>query len=549
MSKNPNSEEKAFIDYYSSKKYYENLSKESIIKKQEKDLIRLSAEVIKLSKQNSDLRQRIAAINFVENKYLKALEEIEALKLENEKLDEKNDDILKKIKDDLEQVKNEKINDELKYNRNMTLFNQKMEIIHQVEFENDVFREEVRDLKKEKQEILDNAQKKIESLEVKNQLKYAQFKKKMANYLIEAKNNVSKLNVEYMDTNSKLIVLQNHQLLSEIEVQKDQINHMEKEIKQLKNKVIDLKKDLEIHKKVELKLANKLNNYNKEEKNEEKSKTFYKKIDTNINSYNNTVSSFTERKDIHNIPPLLPISRNNVQQSLIDKKNKTPLTQRLTTDNYIINSDNCSSNDNFFNLHSSSIDNWRQMKYSKIIKEKEDEILKLKNINDNLNNKISEYFGKYKGLFKFLEESLNNFFKESELFLTSKNVNIDIDNIKKFNFENFNQEEKYGLLLLLMKYLLPLVSFNYSNNCCGINSGVNLNLNVLNRKEKTQDKYLRDSCLKKVFANKKIKNNILTNKITFRNHGSYGNSIPLLIKQDILSDSRIKNNKYKSLID
>ena len=548
MSKKQNPEEKAVTDYYSSKKYHENLSKDFIIKKQQKDLIRLANEVLKLSKLNSDLHQRIAMISLTETKYLKALDDIRALQLENKNLDEKNYNELRKLKDNLEQVKNEKINEELKFNRNMTIYNQKMEIVHQVELENDVFRQELRELKKEKQEIIDDAHKKIESLEVENQIKYANFKKKMVNNLIEAKNNVSKLNLEYMDTNSKLVVLQNHQLLSEIEVQKDLIDQLENEIKQLKNKIFELEKDLDIHKKVELKLAYKLKS-DKEEYNEKKNKTFYKKNDNNINSFNNTMTSFTERNNINNIPPLLPISKNNFQQIIIDKKTKTPLTYRSTTDKYRVNNDNYSSNENHFNVQSSTLENWRGAKLYKTIKEREEEISKLKSINENLTCKIAEYFGKYKGLFKFLEESLNSFFKESELFLTTKNVNIDIENIKKFNFENFSKEEKYGLLLLLMKYLLPLVSMNYSNNCCGITSGVNLNLNVLNRKEKSTDKYLKDPCLKKAFANKKIKNSLFLNKNSSGNSCAYGNSIPLLIKQDNTIDSRFKNDKFKSLID
>lgn len=45
-----------------------------------------------------------------------------------------------------------------------------------------------------------------------------------------------------MDLNGKITVLQNHQLLSEIEFQKEQIDNLDKENSILKKKIFDLEK-------------------------------------------------------------------------------------------------------------------------------------------------------------------------------------------------------------------------------------------------------------------------------------------------------------------
>ena len=59
-------------------------------------------------------------------------------------------------------------------------------------------------------------------------------------------------------------------------------------------------------------------------------------------------------------------------------------------------------------------------------------------------------------------------------------------------------------------------------------------------------KYLKDSYLKNAFAGKKIKANLFVENNSFQNGNK--NFIPLLRKNDTLNDSRIKDNKFKSLI-
>ena len=49
-----------------------------------------------------------------------------------------------------------------------------------------------------------------------------------------------------------------------------------------------------------------------------------------------------------------------------------------------------------------------------------------------------------------------------EEFRNKKDIYVNIDEIKNGNFEYFNKEEKYSILIYLMKHLLPLI--NSDNN-------------------------------------------------------------------------------------
>ena len=193
---------------------------------------------------------------------------------------------------------------------------------------------------------------------------------------------------------------------------------------------------------------------------------------------------------------------------------------------------------------------FKYIKYNKIIKRKNEEIEKLNITIDNLKNKLDNYIGKNKGLFSFLEESLNIFFKECKEMTKEKNINIDFENLKKFNFELLNNEEKYSILILLMKFLLPLVTFNYNTNNLRDNLfKTNINVNLINRNlsYNSAEKYTKDSYLKNAFTGKKIKSNLFIDTNSMINYGN-GNIIPLLRKTDILNDSRMKDNKFKTLV-
>jgi len=564
MSTSENSNGNKTFNVHLSKQKIKDLNKDFIINKLKKELANLSKELIKLRTENAELRSRVSLINSYEQNYKIAKETINEIRDQTNKIIGKKDDEQRKLKLQIEQMELEKAIEELKNNRNMTLYNQKMSVVHHIEMENNVYRDEVKELKEKNEKLSKATKEKLESLDIINQLKFSQFKRKMIDSLKEAKNNVSKLNLEYMDLNGKITVLQNHQLLSEIEFQKEQIDNLDKENSILKKKIFDLEKDLAIHKKVEIKLAlkaknNRNNNDNEINLNTENlSEKKYKNEDIILNSNLNGVT-------------LLPINDNNNlklingknvinKEKINDILNNNIINENTNKNNKIVSKSSTSYNNKFRYDSSNNIIsysqterngseiNFKYIKYNNLIKNKNDEIERLNIMIDNLKNKLEQYIGKNKKLFLFLQESLNIFFIECQETLKNKNIHVDIESIKNFNFESLKNEEKYGILVLLMKYLLPLVVINYSSN----NIQENLfktNVNIIKRylPYNSAEKYLKDAHLKDAFIGKKIKTNLFTEANSFQNKGNK-NFIPILRKTDSLNDSKIKNKKYKSLI-
>ena len=557
MSTSENSKGNKTYNVHLSQQKIKDLNKDFIINKLKKELATLSKELIKLRTENAELRSRVSLINSYEANYKIAKETINEIRDQTNKIICKKDDEQRKLKLQIEQMEHEKTIEELKNNRNMTLYNQKMSVVHHIEMENNVYRDEVKDLKEKNEKLRLATKEKLESLDIINQLKFSQFKRKMIDSLKEAKNNVSKLNLEYMDLNGKITVLQNHQLLSEIEFQKEQIDNLDKENSILKKKIFDLEKDLAIHKKVEIKLALKAkNNRNNDNeinlKTENLSERKYKNEDIILNNSNgvtllpiNDSNNFKliNGKNIINKEKINDILNNNENKNnKIVSKSSTSYNKRFRYDsnNNIISNSQSERN--------GSEINFKYIKYDNLIKNKNNEIERLNIINDNLKNKLEQYIGKNKKLFLFLQESLNIFFIECQETLKNKNIHIDIENIKNFNFESLKNEEKYGILILLMKYLLPLIVINYSSN----NIQENLfktNVNIIKRylPYNSAEKYLKDAHLKEAFVGKKIKTNLFTDTNSFQNKGNK-NFIPILRKTDSLNDSKMKNKKYKSLI-
>ena len=558
MSTSENSKGNKTYNVHLSQQKIKDLNKDFIINKLKKELATLSKELIKLRTENAELRSRVSLINSYEQNYKIAKETINEIRDQTNKIICKKDDEQRKLKLQIEQMEHEKTIEELKNNRNMTLYNQKMSVVHHIEMENNVYRDEVKELKEKNEKLNLATKEKLESLDIINQLKFSQFKRKMIDSLKEAKNNVSKLNLEYMDLNGKITVLQNHQLLAEIEFQKEQIDNLDKENSILKKKIFDLEKDLAIHKKVEIKLALKAkNNRNNDNeiiniKTENLSERKYKNEDIILNNSNgvtllpindNNNFKLINSKNIINKEKINDILNNNENKNnKIVSKSSTSYNKRFRYDsnNNIISNSQSERN--------GSEINFKYIKYDNLIKNKNNEIERLNIINDNLKNKLEQYIGKNKKLFLFLQESLNIFFIECQETLKNKNIHIDIENIKNFNFESLKNEEKYGILILLMKYLLPLIVINYSSN----NIQENLfktNVNIIKRylPYNSAEKYLKDAHLKEAFVGKKIKTNLFTETNSFQNKGNK-NFIPFLRKTDSLNDSKMKNKKYKSLI-
>ena len=189
---------------------------------------KLLSQIMKLKSENADLKSRINLKESLD-KYDKSLTElIHEMREQNNKIISEKEEEGRNLRKKMDEIELEKKMEDLKNKRNNVLYNQKMSVIHDIELENKIFREEVQDLKKQNEDIKLKTKTKIESYDILNQLKFSQFKKKMIDNLKEAKDNVSKLNLEYMDLNGKITILQNYQLISEVEFQREQNEILQK---------------------------------------------------------------------------------------------------------------------------------------------------------------------------------------------------------------------------------------------------------------------------------------------------------------------------------
>lgn len=544
-------------------------AKDLLIKTQQERIVTLTYENYKLIKEKSQLENRLKYYLSNEEKLHKANKKIEELNKKYEDYFNEKEKELSDYKYKYDKLEHEKEYESQKYNTNISIYNQKMSLIHHTEMENEIYRNEVKELKEENEQLKNATKKKLESLDIKNALKYNALKMKMINHLNEAKKNVSKLNLHYMDANSRISFLQNHELLKQIESLKQNNETLLEDNKALNKIISELKNDIEIHKKIEINLVLKI----KEKENKENQKESKKKKNkcTSLNKYNSTMFSNNVNDKSSSLSPLtnnssnLPkmnasdLKKNDLlnkiayQDSLIKylkrENNFTKLTSKsLTSYDNILSSkekeNNFSNRDSRNQISITSGPEMNYIKYNKIIKDKNEQIENLKIKIDSLNNKINLNFDKYKGLFKFLDECLNEFFNDEEI-QNIKNVNINMESIRKFDFNDFNKEEKYSIFILLMNYLKPLLNFNYKTNVFG-NSLFKTNLNIIGKKYNSPKNYLNNDYLKKACS---VKNNRMLNRFFSDNiNNNFCFSIPN-IREHISPDNyRLLDDRFKTLV-
>ena len=545
-------------------------TKDLLIKTQQERIITLTYENYKLMKEKSQLENRLKYYLSNEEKLHKANKKIAELNKKYEDYFNEKEKELSDYKYKYDKLEHEKEYESQKYNTNISIYNQKMSLIHHTEMENEIYKNEVKELKEENEQLKNAAKKKLESLDIKNTLKYNELKMKMINHLNEAKKNVSKLNLHYMDVNSRISFLQNHELLKQIESLKQNNETLLEDNKALNKTISELKNDIEIHKKIEINLVLKIKE--KESKENQKESKKKKKKCTSLNKYNSTMFSNNINDKNSSLSPLTNNSSNLPKMNASDLKKNDLLNKIAYQDSLIkylkrennftkLTSKSLTSYDNIFpskekENYFSNRDSRNQIsitsgpelnyiKYNKIIKDKNEQIENLKIKIDSLNNKINLNFDKYKGLFKFLDECLNEFFNDEEI-QNIKNVNINLESIKKFDFNDFNKEEKYSIFVLLMNYLKPLLNFNYKTNVFG-NSLFKTNLNIIGKNYNSSRNYLNNDYLKKACSGK---NNKMLNRF-FSDNIKYNNfcfSIPNLREHISPDNFKLLDNRFKTLV-
>ena len=185
MSLTPREKKFQYMNCYLTKTTYNKyIPKETIIKEQQEEIIKLSFELTKLAKENSDLKTQNALSSYTEHALKKAEEKIKEYEEEKLNLIEKSYKDKRFYENKIEKINSEHEKEEYRLRTNMNIFNQKFDLINQIELENECNKEEIKSLKEKNEELKKEHENLNRTNEIKNQIKYSQLKKRMIDNLI-----------------------------------------------------------------------------------------------------------------------------------------------------------------------------------------------------------------------------------------------------------------------------------------------------------------------------------------------------------------------------
>ena len=492
--KEPNNEEPP-IDYQVEKK---NLEYTIVLKdneisnlKEQKDKL---GNIIKKLESDYYTLKKQCANNFELEKEIGKLRHSKELLLKD--IDNLRKDILnqkrkfQEEKEEMEKYYNAKIN---QLQATINAYIQKVELANKIIDENKELNKRIEELKKEKIEIIQKNEKDLVDLEVKYKLKIYNLKKKMLENIKNTADKVTELNFKYMDTSSKLTLMQNYKLLTQLEYQSQQLDELSKKNEILGKKNFQLKEDIEIHKEVEVSLADK----NKKLKNE----LIKEKNNNKKENEKNIKNDFDEDK--------------NIEKIIAKKEGK----------NFYINFKLINFEQKIINL-------------KKKLNQKKIEFNNLKEKYDYIENILKKYEKKYKGILNFLEDCLNKFFNDDEL-LNNNEIKTNIDNIKKGDFSLLNKDAQYSTLIILMKYLMPLIQQSNLNNNIS-NDNFKLNFQNISKNKRYKKIYIKRPKIN--FRSISVDNIKMVNNVELP-------SLPGRSVENIDSKNNFAyNNRYKPII-
>ena len=445
---------------------YTILLRENEIQTLKKDNNEKKNYILNLEAEISNLRN--FHVNSIElDKKLK--EYISKCEILQKKVDKLNDDIIsqqKKYEEEKRLIENSFNTEIMQLKISNDAYAQKIETTNQLIIDKKNLNQEINNLKKEIEEMNLNYKETLRQKEINNEIKYSNLKKKMMDNINQTQSKVTELNIQYMDVSTKLTLLQNHQLLIQLEYQSQQIDELTEKKEALEKKIFELNKDIDIHKEVELSLAEKNKKLNYENQKYKKGKN------ENNQNENESKISFNNYSNI-----------NNNMSLGFDENN--------------------SLNTNFNRLKSLEK---KVITLEKKLSQKNRDYNTLKDNYDYINTKLKNYEKKYSGLFYYFEDCLNLFFNDEDI-KNNKEIFVNIDSLKKCDFTIFSKEEKYTILLILMKYLLPLINSNeVGNNMNDVNFKFHSNLYKKSNDEFEYKKKILNSSRSSINIKSSVKN-------------------------------------------
>ena len=469
----------------------DSLKEEETIQKDINSFQKMKIELSANQQENQKLRREIESLK-ESNSLLRAknLDLLNLIKIYKSKEFEQlaAEDNLKNMKNEYEDLKDSLLKEranfrfELRqkdnvYNQDIIQTNLRTESLkHQVEnFNgmkklNDILYIKNNELKKYIEEIKYNEKAKLEELEIKYNKKMNNYKRKMIEFLKRNEEERAK-NGTQSELNNKLNILHIQELVNEIEIQGVEVEDLLKERQELKFKILQLNRDLNIYQQVFDIMMRKNNTF------QNKLKSL--KNNNNIKEYNSLSSNKTNKTNQNSYNLLTEPQKNTLNVNVVKLKKhkykgytqnekflkiikekyviKTGNKKILNTETNKINKEENDTKDNKDDINNKSFKDYIHNKNrDKMIEYLFQEREKYKDSSQFYKDKLDVINSRFSNIMKMYKEILEKIYKE-ELEKNAENIILNLDEFKKFNFEQMKPEQKYAILIKLINHISPLV--------------------------------------------------------------------------------------------
>ena len=298
----------------------------------------------------------------------------------------------------------------------------------------------------------------ISKLKLEHDIHFYNLKLKMMKCLKDIQNNSINKYQKDLEQNSKMNFLYKNQMLNELEKEALLIKELIISKEKYEKTIFEHNQELALYKKVNKDLLEKNNKYMNIIKSINKKYPNIININ-NSNSFieNNKEIDFSKKKKNKFNKYKLKFSSDDLSEEIKEKQEKI-IRNIFKNNNYR----ECMTNKNYHEdkINKKYFDEYISLKksYKELIKENKDIKEKLLTLKD----KQKMIYTKYSGILNLYDNAINFLLKEEDLNLNNIIINNDI--IQSGNYEKLTSWQKYIIVMLLIKQILPLLETSIDEN-------------------------------------------------------------------------------------
>lgn len=410
-----------------------------------KELIKLKAQYNLLEQSFINLQSKYSKIKAQYNSIISKEAYFKGLEF---KFNEKDEQIMK-LTQEIESIdtnhRKEIMAQELKYEKDVTQLkyqseNNNAKIDNATQIEKDVLflLDQIQLLQSVIKNYENEERKRVKEREIVFEKEYSSMKNKMLEYIKVGKKKGRNEAANQGNLQYKLNLMNHNQLLSELEFQSVQIESLLKERENLDQIIREVKNDLHFHLELEQILLK------KNKKLFEQFKSFVPQSlslhSQNEKTKHKTISPQPKYKERHT----------QLSQSYSTNKFNTTLPLNRTMKAKLFNQ-------SLSGFSTSVTNDTTKLTLQKELMQKQKEIENIKGKYNTVKDKLDSIQSRYKNILKLCDEVLGTISNNSNL-CKSKEIFINMDNMKSGDFNSMSIEQKYSALTILINYILPIVS-------------------------------------------------------------------------------------------